>query len=449
MTRVRSALASLLALVLLVSLTFLPASANDLDDRRAEAERKQQEAAQQLAQVVDDLAETDQELAQAYVDLQNIEAELPVAQATLDQANATYDTAQREADALAQQLADAEAEEATLAAEIATNTEDAGTARSAVAEMARQVAQGDTGLTNLEYLVGAKTPEEFVTSYNMSQTALRAQSSSLDSLQQTDAVAKNSQVRLDAVKEAISTLKTDADAKALEAAAAKTAAEAAKAEVERLITEQVAKQAAIESRKAAEQARQDELEAQSSLLTSDLQDIIGLQESERARIAQEQEAARLKAEADAKKNGGTPPAPPPIAPPSSGKVLSYPTAVPHITSVYGWRLHPVLGYYRLHAGTDFRAYCGTPIYASANGTVQWAKMRSGYGNQVMLNNGTYNGASLMTSYNHLTSFAVSAGQSVSTGDLVGYSGNTGIGTACHLHLEVYVNGATVDPMTLL
>lgn len=452
MTRLRSLSAALLSVALLLGLSVMPASADDLDDRLADAQQKKDAASSALTEVSDDLAETDEALAQAYIDLQTIEAELPVAQATLDKANATYEAAQREADSLAQRLTDAEAEETTLVDTIAENETASTDAHNAVAEMARQAARGDLGISGLEFVVGAKTTDEFVTQYNMSTTALRTQSSSLEELRQTQAVTSNTQVRLDAVKDAISTLKTEADDKVAEADAAKTDAEDAKSEVERLITEQASKKKTIEERKKTEQARQTELTTQSADLTSEIQDIIGLQEAERVRIAAEQEAQRKAAEAanPPSSGGGSPaPAPAPAPAPPSGKILSYPTALPHITSSYGWRLHPVLGYYRLHAGTDFRAYCGTPIYAAASGTVQWATWKNGFGNQVLLDNGTANGASLMTSYNHLTSFAVSGGQSVSTGDLVGYSGNTGLGTACHLHFEVYVNGATVDPMTML
>lgn len=122
---------------------------------------------------------------------------------------------------------------------------------------------------------------------------------------------------------------------------------------------------------------------------------------------------------------------------------------PVITSPYGYRIHPIYGYRKLHAGTDFRAYCGTPIIAAASGTVQWAKSVGGFGNQVLLNHGSPNGTSLMTSYNHLSSFALRTGDQVIQGQVVGYSGTTGTSTACHLHFEVYVDGSTVDPETLL
>ncbi|MEP7763358.1 peptidoglycan DD-metalloendopeptidase family protein [Sanguibacter sp. 25GB23B1] len=458
MTRLRSALAAVLALGLFGTLSVLPAIADDLDDRLAAAQNKAATNQAALDQTAADLSETDAQLAQAYIDLQTIEGQLPVAEATLLQANATLETAQREADALAVRLTDAEDEEVTLTAEIATNATAATDARNGVAEMARQAARGDMGLSGLEFIVGAQSTDEFVSEYNMATTAMRTQSSSLDDLRQTEAVTKNSEVRLAAVKVAIADLKTQADAKVVEADAAAVAAADAKAEVERLIVDQAAKKQTIEDRKLAEQARADALAAESALLTSDIQNIIGLQEAERAAVAAEQARQRqAAADAAAANQGAAPapaaPAPAPAAPApgggGGGKFLSYPTAVPHVTSSYGYRFHPVLQYNRLHAGTDFRAYCGTPIYAAAAGSVQWTKMRSGYGNQVLVNHGTVNGSNLMTSYNHLTSFAVSGGQNVAKGQVVGYSGNTGIGTACHLHFEVYVNGGTVNPMTML
>lgn len=462
-SRLTALLAALLSVIVLAGLSITAASADDLDDRLAEAKRKQEAAASALGQVTEDLHETDAQLAQAYIDLQTIENELPVAEAALAQATAVLETAQREADALALRLSDAEAEEAALTTEIESNTEAADAARNGVAEMARQASRGDMGMSSLELVVGATSTDDFINQYNMSTIAMRTQTSSLESLRQTAAVTTNNEVRLAAVKVAIADLKTEADAKVVEADAAQTAASTAKAEVERLITEQAVKKQTIEDRKAAEEARMNELAGQNQSLSSEIQDIIGLQEVERARIAAEkaaaEKAAAEKAAADAAARPGKPStggggggSTTPVVPsgPAAGKgFFSYPTAVPHITSSYGMRLHPVLNYYRLHAGTDFRAYCGTAIYAGASGTVQWARWRDGFGNQVLLNHGTVNGSNLMSSYNHLTSFAVSAGQSVSKGDLVGYSGNTGLGTACHLHFEVYVNGSTVDPMTML
>jgi murein DD-endopeptidase MepM/ murein hydrolase activator NlpD len=134
-----------------------------------------------------------------------------------------------------------------------------------------------------------------------------------------------------------------------------------------------------------------------------------------------------------------------------GGLFANPTSISpiHVTSNYGMRLHPTLGYTRLHAGIDLRTYCGTPLYAGRAGTVQWARMRGGFGNQVMVDHGYVNGNSIMSSYNHMSRFTVGAGQRVERGTLLGYSGNTGTSAACHLHFEVYINGGTVDPRGLL
>ena len=137
------------------------------------------------------------------------------------------------------------------------------------------------------------------------------------------------------------------------------------------------------------------------------------------------------------------------SPPDAGGALAWPIANTYVTSSYGMRLHPILNVWKLHDGTDFGAACGTPLYAPAAGVVQSAYYNAGYGNRIIIGHGIVRGVSLWTSVNHLTSFAVRAGEHVSRGELIGYSGTTGYSTGCHLHFMVYVNGYTVDPMRWL
>lgn len=134
---------------------------------------------------------------------------------------------------------------------------------------------------------------------------------------------------------------------------------------------------------------------------------------------------------------------------SDGGFLSYPVTNTYITSPYGMRLHPILHIWELHDGTDFHAPCGTPVHAAAAGRVMSEYFNTGYGNRLIIDHGIVDGVSLQTSYNHLTSYVVGVGARVSRGQLIAYSGTTGWSTACHLHFMVYVNGATVDPMTWL
>jgi murein DD-endopeptidase MepM/ murein hydrolase activator NlpD len=117
-----------------------------------------------------------------------------------------------------------------------------------------------------------------------------------------------------------------------------------------------------------------------------------------------------------------------------------------ISSEYGWRKNPVTGVNKLHAGTDFAAPAGTPIYAAASGYVQVAGWSSGgYGNYVIIYHGKMSdGNQYSTLYGHMRSVATSAGKYVNQGDLIGYVGSTGNSTGNHLHLEVWKGGSKAN-----
>ena len=117
-----------------------------------------------------------------------------------------------------------------------------------------------------------------------------------------------------------------------------------------------------------------------------------------------------------------------------------------ISSEYGWRKNPVSGVNKLHAGIDFAAAGGTPIYAAASGYVQVAGWSSGgYGNYVIIYHGKMtDGNAYSTLYGHMRSVATSAGKYVNQGDLIGYVGSTGNSTGNHLHLEVWKGGSKAN-----
>tara|TARA_Y100000590_G_scaffold423049_1_gene528420 strand:- start:417 stop:998 length:582 start_codon:yes stop_codon:yes gene_type:complete len=117
-----------------------------------------------------------------------------------------------------------------------------------------------------------------------------------------------------------------------------------------------------------------------------------------------------------------------------------------LSSSYGMRKHPILGFNKMHKGTDFAAPMGTPIMASGSGTVTRAKWCGGGGNCIKIkHNSTYT-----TIYAHLKSFAagIKAGKKVKQGQIIGYVGSTGMSTGPHLHYEVIVNGKHVNSQTL-
>ena len=117
-----------------------------------------------------------------------------------------------------------------------------------------------------------------------------------------------------------------------------------------------------------------------------------------------------------------------------------------ISSEYGWRKNPVTGVNKLHAGTDFAAPGGTPIYAAASGYVQVAGWSSGgYGNYVIIYHGKMSdGNQYSTLYGHMRSVATSAGRYVQQGEIIGYVGSTGNSTGNHLHLEVWKGGSKAN-----
>ncbi len=117
-----------------------------------------------------------------------------------------------------------------------------------------------------------------------------------------------------------------------------------------------------------------------------------------------------------------------------------------ISSGFGMRNHPVLGYSKMHKGVDFAAPTGTPIYAAGDGVIQRANRFSSYGNYIRIrHNGTYD-----TAYAHLNGFAkgIKAGVRVRQGDVIGYVGTTGRSTGAHLHYEVLANGVQTNPSSI-
>lgn len=127
-------------------------------------------------------------------------------------------------------------------------------------------------------------------------------------------------------------------------------------------------------------------------------------------------------------------------------LLKTPIDGARLTSGYGMRHHPILGYSKMHKGVDFAAPVGTPIYAAGDGVIERRGRWGGYGNYIRIrhNNG------LKTAYAHLKGFK--SGQGVGTrvkqGEVIGYLGNTGRSTGPHLHYEIMENGRQVNPNSL-
>lgn len=129
---------------------------------------------------------------------------------------------------------------------------------------------------------------------------------------------------------------------------------------------------------------------------------------------------------------------------ASASGFVYPADGP-ITSYFGYRIHPILGYSRLHAGLDIGAPYGAPVWASKAGTVIFAGWNGGYGNCVMI---AHDGG-IVTLYGHMSELGVSEGSSVRQGTVIGWVGSTGASTGPHLHFETRVYDNPTDPLLFL
>jgi len=131
---------------------------------------------------------------------------------------------------------------------------------------------------------------------------------------------------------------------------------------------------------------------------------------------------------------------------ASRALLRTPVSGAHLTSGFGVRIHPLLGYSKMHTGVDFGASYGTPIRAAGDGDIDQAGRESGYGNTIVISHSDH----LQTLYGHMSRFAagIREGGHVNQGQVIGYVGSTGRSTGPHLHFEVRVDDRPVNPMTV-
>ena len=116
----------------------------------------------------------------------------------------------------------------------------------------------------------------------------------------------------------------------------------------------------------------------------------------------------------------------------------------HLTSSFGMRFHPILGFSRMHQGMDFGAPMGAPIVAATDGVVSFAGRHGGHGNYVRLNHA----GGISTGYAHMSRIIAKPGERVRQGQLIGYVGSTGLSTGPHLHYEVFRNGQAINPASM-
>ena len=252
----------------------------------------------------------------------------------------------------------------------------------------------------------------------------------LDRVNMMQEIAASDQARLDEMRIAASLV-----------AEAQVKLAISKEEMEATVAVLEETQAVLEERRTESDAilrelavKQEEFQAlldESEAMQDDLMSQIAKKEKELSKAKYEEKLALLAA------SGNCPPSNAKWQTPVSGYTL---------TSPFGMRMHPVLGYNRMHNGIDMACAQGTPIYATRAGTVTTAAYQAGgAGYYVSINHGD----GFASIYMHMTHFVVSAGQSVSQGQLIGYVGSTGVSTGPHLHFGISYAGSYVNPLAYI
>ncbi|MFW6205340.1 MAG: peptidoglycan DD-metalloendopeptidase family protein [Actinomycetota bacterium] len=427
-----------------------PAWASELEERKDEVEQQLEEAKSELHESTEDLAEA----TAAYEDA---EARLPKAEEAAAAAEEKLSAAQSRLQDARSELTAARAEDARASKRLATaekkvdkQQERINNVSAAIDDQRAQISnvavrayqRGTMGkLSEVSALLDSDNVDDFVHGLAYAQSVMQAEDTALSGFKEKRVELANERVKLEELREEARVLRaeaadalersTKAEAKAAdaaeEAAAQESKAREAKQTVEELVDQRSAALAAAEEAKEADEAAYADLKAEREKIDEEI-----------AEMARAQAARETTARGSERESSG-----------GSSSSLIYPVDNASITSPYGMRTHPITGVHKLHDGTDFSTGCGTPIKAAASGTVQWAEYRGGYGNQVLVDHGSVGGTPLMTSYSHLSQFAVSPGATVSQGQVIAYAGTTGYSTGCHLHFMVYANGTRTNPMNYL
>ena len=388
-----------------------------------------------IARLRTELEGTSQDLARAFVDLQRTKAELPGARQALGAADLALVAADRHNQAVTTALAVARANEAKETDALIRNSRQSEAIHDQIVNLARDDYQ-QGGVSGLSIALGAKSPEDFTDGLIMMDTVMRIRRATLRGLDAKRVEGRATQAHLTAVSQQVAALKVEAEAAVAQAAAARRTAAAAKTRLDLLVGSQTRYAATVADRKSTEAANLDKMQAQSEELARVL--------AARARAARAAAARSAGQPAPRSPSVGSPKIPGALQ--GSGGFLSYPSRA-GVSSEFGMRFHPVLRIWRLHAGIDFAAPCGSPVYAAAAGDVIMTStvgQSGGYGNRLVIDHGLQRGVDLTTTYNHLTSFVVTGGH-VARGQLVAYSGTTGLSTGCHLHFETRQDGTPVNP----
>ncbi|GAA2119783.1 peptidoglycan DD-metalloendopeptidase family protein [Nocardioides bigeumensis] len=403
-------------------------SAGDKADR---LKKQKKQAEQDVDHAHEEFEFSSKKVVSAHLALESARADLSAARSHLD------DTRDRLVDAQAKDLemkaalvdAQTELDHAELSHDV--GEVEVSHQKAEVAELIADIyREGDPDLNAFSSLLNAESPADLVRGDEGRRVVVGTQTQAYDDLSAAELLLAVREDEVSAARDDVAKKAEDAAEQVKVVEGLEREAETAKDDVVRLVSERKSAKEEAQRLKKWDRFQWRKAQRDQARIEAQLKEL-----ARKARLR-----ALRKAQERARANQ--------TAPGNTGGFLNRPVPGP-VTSSFGMRIHPIYGYYGLHDGTDFGVACGEPMYAAADGRVVAEYYQTAYGNRLVVNHGFQQGVGLATIYNHAASYTVSVGDSVARGQVIGYVGDTGWSTGCHLHFTVMVNGRAVDPMNWL
>lgn len=425
--------AALVALPMLLSPVSPALAEGSRDDKIAERE----EVDQQLEDLRIELNDVDSDLADTYLALAETELLIPQAQQDLEDAQAELEEAREDDRITGERLTAAQEEEQRLADEAEEGQDEVERSDGELATVALTAYKGGGMPSPSTVYIGNESPQDAVDRSMNYRLTMASQGTRLDTLRTDQAVTENSAERLTAVREEIKQLKIDAEEAVERMETAEQQASDAKTALDELYATQTTQRDALEAKKRQYEGSVSSLETRSSTLDGEIEELARQErEREEQALREREQQARAGAGASSARSA------------DQGGGWVHPVDA-RLNSNFGWRVHPIYGTRKLHAGVDYPVACGVPVGATHSGRVIARTFNSSAGNKIVLSHGIQNGRLVTSSYHHLQGYAQPVGAQVSAGTTIGYVGTTGSSTGCHLHFEVHEDGNAVNPASYL
>lgn len=423
--------------------TVSTASADGLTDRHKALQ-------QAISKTKAEMNESSKAASAAAVALTTAQQQLKDAQAALAKTQQDVAAAQKKDDQLAKQLKSAQAALAKAVAAVKAGQQRLAAQKEVVGAIVRDDVQKQSGLLPLALLTTSTSMSDLANRIQISQTMLDTNQTKFNAYTQLQAQLVAEQAAQTTAEKQVATAKAASAKNLKNEQALQAQAQTQQQAVATLVKQRQTAQAAADKAAAADRAQYAGLQSEDAKVEKRIAAQLAADRAAAKRAAARKAAAEAANAAPQSSGGGGSGAGNWVGDgPDTGRQAPHgaiwPVIAP-ITSPYGMRFHPILHIWELHDGTDLGASCGTPILSPYAGKITEEYYNAGYGNRLFIDNGRVDGHYIITSMNHAERYIVHPGQHVSQGQVLGYVGETGLATGCHLHLMVWRDGVKINPM---